>query len=58
MDKMQTYGKKKIRYNYIDHSYRDLRGGENWWEVMSDGNKKAARQKAKEEIRKHANQNS
>jgi len=50
---MQAYGKKKIRHNYRDHSYRVLQGGENWWEDMSYGNKKGARQEAKEKIRKY-----
>lgn len=50
---MQAYGKKKIRHNYRDHSYRVLQGGENWWEDMSYGNKKGARQKSKEKIRKY-----
>jgi len=50
---MQAYGKKKIRHNYRNHSYKLLHGLGNWWEDMGYGNKKSARQEAKEKIRKY-----
>lgn len=54
---MQAYGKNKIKHNYPNHSYRLLKGSENWWEYMGEGSKKSARQEAKELIKKEINDN-
>lgn len=50
---MQPYGRKKIRYNYRNHPYKDLHGQQNWWEDMCDIGKKKARQEAKNKIRNY-----